>query len=122
MNGIDYFVDTNCFIYFLDEHPLLSPFKDSAWAYSVITKMELLSKKGLTVKQDLIIRKLLDSCFKIDIFDEVTELAVKLRRKYALKLPDAIIAASAQYIQLPILTADKALSKIKEIDCLIIEI
>ena len=121
MSGINYLADTNCFIYLLDEHPLLLPFAENGWAFSFITEMEILSKKGITMKQDTLIRQMLASCSKVDHNQAITELTIKLRRKYSLKLPDAIIAASAQYINAPILTADKAFAQIKEIDCFILE-
>ena len=122
MIGINYVADTNCFIYLLDEHPLLLPFAESNWAYSFITEMEILSKKGITLKQESLIRKMLASCSKVEHNQAITELTIKLRRKYAVKLPDAIIAATAQYLSIPLLTADKAFAQIKEIDCFIIEI
>jgi predicted nucleic acid-binding protein len=122
MSGIEYFADTNCFIYLLDEHPLLLQFAESRWIYSYITEMELLSKKGLTLKQDNIIRQMLATCSKYGHTQPITELTILLRRKYPLKLPDAVIAATAQYLNLPLLTADKAFGAIKEIDCFILEL
>ncbi|SER39661.1 hypothetical protein SAMN04488023_108132 [Pedobacter rhizosphaerae] len=44
MNGIKYVADTNCFIYLLEENPLLLPFAEEVWAFSYITEIELLSK------------------------------------------------------------------------------
>lgn len=122
MNGIDYFADTNCFIYLLDKHPIIEPFIDSNWAFSYITEMEILSKKGLTVKEDTLIRNMLNACLKINHQQEISDLTIKLRRKYSLKLPDAIIAASALFSHIPILTADSAFSKITELDCFIIDV
>lgn len=46
MNGINYLVDTNCFIYLLEENPLIIPFTNNGWAYSFITEIELLSHKS----------------------------------------------------------------------------
>ena len=122
MSGINYLADTNCFIYLLDENPLLLPFVENRWAYSFVTEMEILSKKGITLKQDVIIRQMLASCVKVEHNQMITELTIQLRRKYSLKLPDAIIAGSAQYLEIPILTADRAFARIKEIDCLILEV
>ncbi|MEP6614106.1 MAG: hypothetical protein ABJA76_19520 [Mucilaginibacter sp.] len=65
MNGIDYVVDTNCFIYLLNENPLILPFTDQGWAFSYITEMELLSKKGMTENEDAVIREMLNGCYKI---------------------------------------------------------
>jgi len=33
MNGIKYLADTNCFIYLLDENPLILPFITDSWAF-----------------------------------------------------------------------------------------
>jgi len=122
MNGNSYLADTNCFIYLLDEHPLLEPFTESKWAYSYITHLELLSKKALTTKQDTLIRQVLSACQLVNHNSEIGEIAIRLRRKYGVKLPDAVIAASAMYMEFPILTADKGLSAIKELDIVLIEL
>ncbi len=121
MNGIDYLADTNCFIYLLEQNPILLPFTENTWAFSYITEMEILSKKGLTIKEDTLIRNMLNTCLKIGHQQEISELTIKIRRKYSTKLPDAIVAATAQFMQIPILTADKAFARIKEIDCFILE-
>ncbi len=119
MNGIDYLADTNCFIYLIEENPIITPFLSETWAFSYITEMEILSNKGLKLKEDTLIRGMLGTCLKIGHQQEITELVIKLRRKYNIKIPDAIIAATAQFLSTPILTADKGFAPIKEIDCFI---
>jgi predicted nucleic acid-binding protein len=121
MNGIKYIADTNCFIYLLDENPLILPFTTDSWAFSYITEIELLSKKTITKEEDSIIREMLNSCFKINHSQPLSELVITLKRIYNIKLPDAIIAASAQLLQLPLITADKAFARIKDIDCIILD-
>ncbi len=96
MNGIKYLADTNCFIYLLDENPLLLPFAADDWAFSYITEIELLSKKGISISEDALIREMLETCYKVNHSQTLTELAIKLKRTNNIKLPDAIIAASAQ--------------------------
>lgn len=122
MNGIDYLADTNCFIYLLNENALLAPFAESRWAYSFITEMELLSKKDLTAKEDKTIRAMLGACFRFGHNQSVTEATISIRRKYSLKLPDAIIAATAISLQIPLLTADKRFTLVKEIDCFLLDL
>ncbi|QNN44125.1 PIN domain-containing protein [Pedobacter roseus] len=39
-----------------------------------------------------------------------------------MKIPDALVAATAQLLQLPIITADKTFTRVKEIDCILIEV
>ncbi len=122
MNGIKYFVDTNCFIYLLDAYPLLTSFAHEGWAFSYITEIELLSKKNIDSNEDLLIRSMLSTCYKVDHNQQISDLTIKLKRENSIKLPDAIIAASAQLLQLPLLTADKGFSKIKSIDCIILDL
>lgn len=122
MSGINYLADTNCFIYLLDEYPLIKPFADSRWTYSYITEMELLSKKGISPTQDKVIRQMLATCTRAGHSQEITELTIQFRKKYSLKLPDAIIAATASFHNIPIITADKGFSVIDEVDIFIIEL
>ncbi|MBS1502895.1 MAG: PIN domain-containing protein [Bacteroidetes bacterium] len=122
MSGIKYLADTNCFIYLLDENPLLLPFASDGWAFSYITEIELLSKKGILPGEDAIIRAMLDTCIKVNHSQTISELAIDLKRSNNIKLPDAIIAASAKLMRLPLLTADKAFARVKDIDCIILDL
>jgi predicted nucleic acid-binding protein len=45
-----------------------------------------------------------------------------LRKNYTLRLPDAIVAASALSFEVPLVTADKVFSKVKELDLILIEL
>ncbi|MEX8548783.1 MAG: PIN domain-containing protein [Mucilaginibacter sp.] len=120
MNGIKFLVDTNCFIYLLNENPLIVSFAQEEWAFSYITEIELLSKKNLSNDEDFLIRKMLSICYKVDHNQQLSDLAIILKRANNIKLPDAIIAASAQLLQLPLLTADKGFANIKSIDCMLL--
>ncbi len=122
MSGIDYLADTNCFIYLLDGHPSMQPFINETWGFSYITEMELLSKKELTATEDFNIRQLLDACVKFGHTQTITDATIAIRKKYKLKLPDAIIAATAQTLKTPLLTADKQFGVIDEIDCILLEL
>lgn len=121
MNGIKYLADTNCFIYLLDENPLILPFISEGWAYSYITEIELLSKRDITSHEENIIKEVLNSCYKLSHSQALTDLVINIKRHNHLKLPDAIIAASAQLLQLPLVTADKAFAKLTDIDCVILD-
>jgi hypothetical protein len=121
MNGIKYLADTNCFIYLLDENPLILPFAIDNWAFSYITEIELLSKKEISKHEDALIRDMLNSCYKINHSQALTELVISLKRRNHIKLPDAVIAASAQLLQLPLITADNGFAKLIDIDCIILD-
>lgn len=77
--------------------------------------MELLSYSKLSEKEKLEIHALLSHFQIIGLGSEVKNLAIKLRQKYSLKLPDSIIVATAIESKSILITSDKQLSKITEV-------
>jgi len=53
--------------------------------------------------------------------DEIKQKTIQFRKNSKLRLPDAIIAATASYLQMPLLTADKGFRSIDVIDVIIYE-
>jgi predicted nucleic acid-binding protein len=51
----------------------------------------------------------------------VKRLAVKIRRSHRLRLPDAIIAATALYLKVPLLSADRDFEEVNELSLLLYE-
>ncbi len=49
------------------------------------------------------------------------KLFVSLKRSYKIKLPDSINAATALYLDLPLMTADRGFSRIEELNLMIYE-
>lgn len=123
MNGNKLFLDTNIVLYFLKGAPeVVELISDKDWVVSVITEIELLSFPHLTAENEQQIKNLLQDCTILDLKQEVKELTVDLRRKYKIKLPDSIIAASAFFQKIPLLTSDKGFKRIEELDILIYEL
>jgi predicted nucleic acid-binding protein len=81
-----------------------------------------LSKSSLTLEQENVVRAALSTCIKLDHNQSISNIAINIRKKYNLKLPDAIIAATAELYGIPLLTVDKGFSKIKDFNCLIIDL
>ncbi len=52
----------------------------------------------------------------INLDDDISEIAIEIRRKYYLKTPDSIIAATAIHQNFPLLTADTDFAKIEELE------
>lgn len=115
MNGNNLLVDTNILIYLLegDEHvkEIVSEFNLYA---SFITEIEIRSKKHITVEEKRAINALLEGINIIDLSDELKSLTITNRTEFGLKIPDSFILATAQWLQLPLLTSDKAFEKAKE--------
>ncbi|WP_317195124.1 type II toxin-antitoxin system VapC family toxin [Algoriphagus oliviformis] len=94
---------------------------DKELVLSVITEIELLSFPLLTDENKEQIRNLLNECIVLDLDQEIKELTIDFRKKYRIKLPDSIIAASAYTSKAPLLTGDKEFRKIEELNLLIYE-
>ena len=58
-----------------------------------------------------IIKELIDHCIIIDINEEIKYIVIELKKKHHFKLPDAIIIATALYLDLPLITADQDFRK-----------
>jgi len=54
--------------------------------------------------------------------EHITNAAVLLRRKYSLKTPDSIIAATALVQKVPLVTADKDFLRISEVEVIVFEV
>ncbi|MBK8341531.1 MAG: PIN domain-containing protein [Flavobacteriales bacterium] len=52
-------------------------------------------------------------CEMEEIHRSVQDVAVALRLRYKLKLPDAVIAATAIHLGIPLITADKTFAKLR---------
>ena len=115
MSGIDYIADTNAIVYLLAGNSCMQPFLQKRLAVSVITVMELLSFPGIDSNEETTIREFLKNCEVLDISEAVREKAISIRRMYKLKLPDAIIAATACENSIPLLTADTGFLKVATI-------
>ena len=107
MNGISIMCDTNPLIYLLDGNKDIAQFLDNKQLYiSVITELELFGKQNLSTHDSELIESLIGNCFVIDIEPEIKRIYKEIKQQYTIKLPDAIIAATALYLDLPLLTFD----------------
>ena len=111
---IDYSIDTNILI-LLFNNRLQEPIPGGKLSYSVITEIELLSFPNLSQEDEVAIQQNLALLQRITIDRDVTQKTILLRRKYRLKTPDAIIAASAWAVNAILLTNDRKLNDVSEI-------
>jgi predicted nucleic acid-binding protein len=117
MSGNNILLDTNAIIAVLDGHPVAKEIiNHNILHISFITELESLSYQKLTSEDRYLIRNFLDECILLELNTEIKKVTIDLRIKYKLKLPDAIIAATANYYQLPLVSADKVFSKVREIE------
>jgi hypothetical protein len=96
-----YVYDTNIFIYYLADEPTVNSFFTEEFLnlhevlISPIIYIELLSFAGLEKEEEQAIRDLLSQFYSVPLLREIEEQTIQLKRQYKIKLPDAIIAATA---------------------------
>ena len=121
MNGIDYMADTNALIYLLSGDSCMKSYLANYIGLSVISEIELLSFPGITSFEEQQIRSFIKDCTVLFLTENVKNKTIALRRSYKIKLPDAIIAATAIENNLQLITADKGFKQIAELDLALIE-
>lgn len=121
MNGIDFLADTNFLIFTTQGNPIVEPFLDYNIGISFVSEMELLGVFSISKTQKLNMQNIIDECFVIDMNIEIKKKAIQIKQKYKIKLPDAIIAATAILYNIPFITADADFKVVKELNLIFIE-
>ncbi len=89
---------------------------------SIITEIEVLSFPNITPSDAQLLKSFLSECYIIDIESAIKDITINIRSKYKVKLPDAVIAATAIYFDLPLFTMDKGFRKITDLQAVILSV
>lgn len=123
MSGDGILVDTNLLIYILSGRKEVADYLDGKSVFvSFISEMEMLGYTGISASAVKAIKSLLHDCIVVDFNNEIKEKAISIKQKTNIKLPDAIVAATSIYLDMPLFTADKSFRKIPSIDCIIVNV
>lgn len=108
-------LDTNVLIYHLNmalmpqvTQQLADAIKIQQAFISVITRIEMLAWKGHTEESLSRTTDLIDLLPELILSEPVIATAIRVRKAHALKLPDAVIAATAMTHSLQLVTANEA--------------
>jgi predicted nucleic acid-binding protein len=104
-------LDTNAILYLLGGK-LAEPLPTSQYFISVISEMELLSYPLLDDSAQSKIEGFLSEITTIGLNESVKKEAILLRREHQLKLPDAIVAATAMSLGATLVTNDAKLLRL----------
>ena len=104
-------LDTNIALYHLGGK-LQSNLPTGQYFVSVITEMELLSYSSLAPAEEQQIRRFLAQLQTLNFTESIKQTAINFRKQNRLKLPDAIIAATAFYLGAILLTNDLKLTQV----------
>lgn len=111
-----YCIDTNIFI-LLFNNRLKEQIPEGKLVCSIITEIELLSFPALPPNEESLIRERL-ALFKIHKIDNaIKEKTIQLRRTSPLKIPDAIIAATAMIHDCVLVSNDKMFQNVPGLNC-----
>jgi predicted nucleic acid-binding protein len=118
MSGVEYLLDTNFILGMLKATPEVTAalatqsITSGQCAYSAVTRMELLGFPAIQPWEEVLIRATLDKLRYLPIDRAVEDRAIQLRRLRRVKLPDALIAATALRHGLQLLTLDAGLQSV----------
>lgn len=118
MNGVKFLLDTNIILGIVKQQPEvvacleMNGFDPKQYAYSTITRMEVLGFSAITLEEETTLADLFKCLTHFSISEEVEVATIRLRREHKIKLPDAIIIATAAVHALKLLTLDKDLARV----------
>ncbi len=122
MNGNSIFIDTNIILYLLSGDDTIADFlNDKTIFISFVTELELLGYQEINPEELIKIKNLLEDSTIIDINSDIKKIVIEFRKSNKIKLPDAIIAATSYYLNIPFMTSDKNLTKLSKLNILFYE-
>lgn len=105
MNGNSALLDSNIIIYLSKREVPLSFLDQFDEHYiSVVTYMEVLGYQFRDPKEEAFIREMIEVFRMLFIDQKIADMAIEIRRNLRIKLPDAIIAATAKTLNLCLVT------------------
>ncbi len=105
-----YLYDTNIFIYYLTDEPTVNSWFAEEFLnlhevlFSRVIRIELLSFAGLSKQEEQASKDLLSQFNSVPLLREIENHTIQLKRQYKIKLPDAIIAATALHTHASLVT------------------
>ncbi len=109
-------LDTNAVLYYLTDKNISNI--NCEFAISFITEIELLAYPMMKKDEEKIIKTFLNYVDIIDINSFIKNETINIRKNFNIKIPDAIICATARYLDIPLITNDKQFFKIKDCICI----
>jgi predicted nucleic acid-binding protein len=115
VNGNKFLLDTNILLYLSGRKIDIDSLPEGRFLISFITELEILSYPSISAAEEKSLKEILLEMPIIDIDKDIKEQTIAFRKKYNLKLPDAIIAATAFVFGAVLITNDKAFGLVREI-------
>lgn len=94
---------------------------NEVYAVSVVSYMEVMGYTFESSTEETMVKKLFDYFTLLMIDSVIANKVIELRKAYKIKLPDAIICATAIHYKAQLLTNDEKLQQISELNIRIIK-
>jgi predicted nucleic acid-binding protein len=108
--GARFLVDSNVLIYFLTDDiapaalTIVETILNESFQISILSKIEVLGWRGHTPDGYEATAEFLKHADVFDLTSQVADYTIELRRQFSIKLPDAVIAATALLHDLTLVT------------------
>ena len=119
-----FLLDTNTIIYYLkggfssNGMKMIGGVVDNQPSISIITKIELLGFNAPNAKEQEFTKKFVKACYIFNLNETVIDQTIVLRKQYKIKIPDAVIAATAMVYSLTLITHNTGdFNKIANLKC-----
>lgn len=115
--GMSAVLDTNIVLFFLKGLTVVRNLPGDRFLFSVITEIEHLGYRNIDAQQEESIRRFLAHVEVMPLDDIVKHKTIELRRTMNIKIPDAIIAATAICAGAQLISNDDVMMRIPGITC-----
>ena len=123
MTGNSIVLDTNIILYLLNGDDELAVILNKMELFvSIISEIELLGYQDLSAEDKIKIGNFISEFSIIPLNSEIKNICINIKQKSKVKTPDAIVAATAIYLHLPLITSDKGFEKIENLDLFLYKI
>lgn len=123
ISGTKVLADTNVFINLSEGKGSIEPHIVGKDVYlSVVSEIEILGWHNISETDEAYFEMLIGDCFLIELTPAIKHRSIRLKQKHRIKLPDAIIAATALFLDMPLLTFDTDFARIEDLDLILLEL
>ncbi len=122
MSGNNFLVDSNIIVYALKGDDFVQPYFQYDTFISVITEIEILGSEIQDTEKYKAKQAIVNYCTVVLLTNTIKQETIRIRQLYKIKLPDAIIAATAIVEGLTLVTADKGFKKIENLSLILLNV
>ncbi|HBM16706.1 MAG TPA: DNA-binding protein [Lentisphaeria bacterium] len=113
LQKMKYVIDSNIWIYAaagndIAINALNDIVKAELKAYSALTRLEIFRYKNLSSDEECKLKSLFDCFEELEISSDIIDTAIEIRKLHNIKIPDAIIAATAINYRAALITRNVA--------------